>query len=404
MEDSIINLLEKHNLLVFQEKFYLAGVKSMKDLAQIDKTALRSQFLMLDADINNFETLRNECIRATQSIRSAGAGCLGPSMPISAFQPSGAVSSIFSMDSGPEAIRQTSIKFDQNPIIVCDSKTRNPIGELYEDNGAYLLNYFHSLEPGEVKSKSVKHHTKIQKYNLESSVMYRGLGLIFVIEKIENEHARLGASYDLMQLQELFNKMKLKVIAIPNPTREGIISAIKFEVGMHLSFPSFFIAISSHGKRNEILCADNQVVTVTEILGCCIKIPELLGKPKVFLIEASRCDRRDSMAMIINTSYEHDDPETETPNTYPAATKESDILIAYSCVPGYVACGDINIGSCFIASLCEAYIELEEEREDFVSILTHANHIMLQKSFRKEEHILKQLMHLESTLSKLLIV
>ena len=401
MEDKIINLLDKYNLLAFQERFLLAGVRTLKDLAQIDRTALRSQFLMLEADINNFEKLRNECIIATQLTTPVGS--LPPPSLIthsmeSAINVSSGTHSLITMDSGPEAIRH-SIRPDSFLFIVVDSESRNPIGEVHVEQGAYLLKCFPEFETGGVKGNIIKQHTKIQKYDLESSSEYKGLGLIFVVESFDNGHVRLGASNDVKNLKNLFNKMRLKVIIFSNPTRERIIYEISSQVEIHLESSSFFIAISSHGKEgNQVLCADNQPVTVAEILAH-FQIPPLLGKPKVFIIEACRGDKHDSI--ILTDNYI---PDTHTINTYPAATKESDILVAYACVPGYVAYRDKNNGSWFITSLCDAYNQLEEERVDFFGILTYANQIMLQKNCEKKEAIMKQPMHLESTLSKLLII
>ena len=396
MEDRITHLLEKYDLLAFQEKFFLAGVRSLKDLAHIDKTSLRSYYLMLDADINNFEKLRSECIIACQSTTPPGSlppsHPLSPSHSMSPSQVSGAMN-LFSLPSLDCSVEYSmcSIQSDLFPIIVTESRSRVPVGEVCEENGAYLLTCF---SPFEVRNRE----SKIPKYNLVSPEGYKGLGLICVIEKFVNGHKRLGAANDTARLEKLFNKMQLRIIVISNPTRAAFISEITKQIGMHLEFPSVLLAISSHGQAgNKVLFSDYKTATVAEILAH-FKISELLGKPKVLLIEACRGAKHDT---YIQTDVYS--PETETHNTYPAATKESDILVAYSCVPGYVAYRDTSNGSWFVTALCEAFEELVGEGADFFSVLTYANQIMLRNHFEKEEQITKQSMHLESTLSKLLI-
>ncbi|KAI6655449.1 hypothetical protein LOD99_11419 [Oopsacas minuta] len=164
--------------------------------------------------------------------------------------------------------------------------------------------------------------------------------------------------------------MQLCIISIANATRLDYLTNVKQAIDTHKELSSIFIAISSHGlEGDKILCEDYKYVSVSEIIAM-LQIPELISKPKVSLIEACRGKSRDQVET---------DSTPENFVTYPAAMKESDFLVAYSCVPDYEAYRETSKGSWSVNAFSEAYETAGNE--DFARILTFANSLMLDRNF-----------------------
>ena len=401
MDIIIERLLDKYNLLSFQENFILAGVRTLQDIAHIDRTTLRSYYCMLDADINNFEKLRNECIIMTSSKRATPGPPMSyrtPNAPRSLTSGVGS-SSISSMSStcwdyGPQAMgQQSSSLVDITDEVVYDSKSRFPIGTVSRVGEALILNKYSQDEDIVVKSKLSQHSTKIPNYELDNSC--KGLGLIMVIDKFVDGQVRVGAVDDVKKLEVLFRKMNLIVIIEDNcSSPQKVTSSIKHKLSTNKRLSSFFIAISSYGgDGNKILCADNQAVSVSDILAAVsnFQTPELAGKPKVILIEA-----------ICNPVTMAEKEKKVA--SYTTTTKECDILVSYAYISGYMVRRDPGKHSWFITSLCKAYDEQIGEGESFVNILTYTNYIMLERLSGKEEYVCNQPIQVESTLTKILVL
>ena len=404
--DSIIHsLLDKYNLLAFEEKFFFAGVMSLQDLAHIDHDTLRSTYLMLDADIKNFEKLRNECIIFSKSTKRTTETMKPPISYISHYESrdvsSGVgASSIFSiplsLNCEPKGMEQQQRlpNLDKTEGIVYDV-SQFPIGTVSMGQGVLTLEKFVKDEPIPIKSKISEQKTLIPKYDLDYNIFSKGLGLIMMIDKYDGGYTRPGNDDDLRKLEGLFKKMNLSVkFEDKCASPKSVLASIKHHLTTNKDLASFFIAISSIGHDgNEIFCADNQVISISDILAeiSSITLPDLIGKPKIIIVE-SICDPSNITE------------KKKKKVSYQTSTKECDILVSFAYISGLMVLRDTGKHSWFITALCDAYNELIEEKTDFVNILTYANQIMLQRYYYKEEYTSKQSIQLESTLTKLLVL
>ncbi|KAI6658143.1 hypothetical protein LOD99_11129 [Oopsacas minuta] len=112
-----------------------------------------------------------------------------------------------------------------------------------------------------VSGSAIEGDSKIPKYkieNLDKHSNYKGLGIILVVEKFSDGKVRKGANCDSVIFRNLFTKMGLNIVSIPNATQSDILYRVRFEIQDNQELPSIFISISSHGSGSDkIVCADN---------------------------------------------------------------------------------------------------------------------------------------------------
>ena len=361
MEDLVFRLIDKYNLVEYREKFSLYGVKSMKQLAQIDKTALRSQYNMLPADIDSFENLRNEAIRYCNTI-----------------QPN---------SSQIEAKQQESVceLVVEKPVFYYENKTIAVGGNMNVKEK--ILPCQATNEPQPLKSLPSRRSTIIDIYDLNTECKYSGFGLIFVTNCFGNGESRPGYARDSENLTKIFDMMHLRTHTIgPDIPADSLAKKIYMEIDDNKVCPSFFVAISIEGVGdNRIVCSDNNSLPIQDIINV---IQIFQDKPKVLLIEAG--------GFVQNENIE------QQAIPYSPTKKDSDTLLVYSCLPGGLAERDELNGSSFINSLHSAYASIGKDY-DLVSVLTYVNQLM-HKKVCEDQHFVRQTAHIESTLTKLLFI
>lgn len=126
------------------------------------------------------------------------------------------------------------------------------------------------------------------------------------------------------------------------------------------------VAVLSHGDDGIVYGID-QVVKIDTLVAPFKgdKCPSLLGKPKIFIIQACRGANLDHGA-------QHDAQAEGQAQVYKIPT-EADIVYAYSTVSGYFSWRNSSKGSWFIQALCNK-LEKYGQTWDFMKILTYVNH------------------------------
>ncbi|XP_069467952.1 caspase-3-like [Ambystoma mexicanum] len=220
------------------------------------------------------------------------------------------------------------------------------------------------------------HHQEFEKghvYNMD----YPKVGKCIIInnrefEKTTGLNVREGTEKDGEELYKCFTQMGFEVLEKENQTVQGIKSFLnKVAKDDHSDAACFVCVLLSHGDDYSVYGTDG-TMTIDELTAPFQgdKCQSLIGKPKLFFIQACRGTKLDSGvaadSKIVNYSAENDsDPQYTIP-------VQADFLLAYSTVPGYYAWRNAKDGSCFIQSLCRM-LKSYRFKLEIMHILTRVN-------------------------------
>lgn len=129
-------------------------------------------------------------------------------------------------------------------------------------------------------------------------------------------------------------------------------------------YKGFVCFILSHGSENGIYGTDDVTISVQEIVSKFKYNSGLVGKPKLFFIQACRGNNKDS-----GVDSDSQPVGRITPLRLPS---ESDVLIAYSSVEGYESYRSPLAGSWFICTLMEQ-LKAHAHNMHLMDILTLVN-------------------------------
>ncbi|TRY71023.1 hypothetical protein TCAL_10833 [Tigriopus californicus] len=207
----------------------------------------------------------------------------------------------------------------------------------------------------QMSSRCQRPQFKREKYDTCGDGM--GLGLIINIEKFQGEGNRQGSVKDLEQMKDTLSYVGCEVFEKHdvNITDEEIRNQLEnFQNIITCKNPPFIVVVvMTHGESEGKLLTHNGSVTDTEILSrfngenC----PVMLRKPKIFIFQACRGNGRDKeVSLPIRNRTD------SVPFRQPAYSANwSDMLIAYSSVPGHVSYRHKHTGSEFIQKVCEVF-------------------------------------------------
>ena len=168
----------------------------------------------------------------------------------------------------------------------------------------------------------------------------------------------------------------------------------------HSDFDCLVVAILTHGVSGQLYSTDGILINVDDFTknfdgNHC---PSLIGKPKVFILQACRGGRfdygvemdatdspspaptlqEDSIKELMEHQMDRivekalDDDETDGGGYSQALPTEADFLLAYATVPGYVSWRNSEYGSWFVKAFVDTMFELTKS-EHLMDILTEVN-------------------------------
>jgi len=181
-----------------------------------------------------------------------------------------------------------------------------------------------------------------------------------------NLSVRTGTQKDFAKLMILFKKLDFTVENHKNCTASQIISNLQTlskskELG---EYSIFILIIMSHGDEGIIYGTDT-FINLDKIINLFKgdKCKALIGRPKLFFIQACRGDRFDPGVAA----------DGDKSNNIEKIPIEADVLIGYSTVPGFFSWRRSQDGSWYIQALCME-IEKHYKTQDIVHILLKVNH------------------------------
>ncbi|XP_067020800.1 uncharacterized protein [Acropora muricata] len=190
-----------------------------------------------------------------------------------------------------------------------------------------------------------------------------------------DEAYRKGSEQDVERLRNLFESLRFEVIIKRDLKRDQIEGVAKEYGGKnHDKFVVFVLIVMSHGNHeSDILGVDNKSVSVGELMEefQIERCPSLKGKPKILIIQTCRgsrqCDveRHDDSVQSINadpTEFHRADNRVDPFSLDSSLSKsvfplETDFLLAFATVPGYVSFRSKKSGAFFIQELVEVIEE-----------------------------------------------
>ena len=164
-----------------------------------------------------------------------------------------------------------------------------------------------------------------------------------------------------------------------------------------------FVAISTHGDiNNTVLSTDNDHIHLDKIIDIFRDNKSLIGKPKIFFIQACRGDLGDERIPVTRQvsdeiTRESPRPDKEIQQTF--ATNTSDILIAYATSHKCTAWRDVKSGSWFITELRNSFEK--HPRRHLIEILTITTNVVIQEYIsKKNDTIVTECCNFHSSLTK----
>ncbi|XP_071945631.1 caspase-3-like isoform X2 [Antedon mediterranea] len=238
----------------------------------------------------------------------------------------------------------------------------------------------------------------------------RGLAIIINNDKFKTMKQRLGTEYDVRNLQYVFSRLGFDVQKNENLTASGIKALFQaLSAFDHSKFDCLVVCILTHGTNGGLFGTDEGIIGIEELTNCfhANKCPTLAGKPKLFFLQACRGESVDNGiestdgASVIDQSNVHAARQEFTPQQFNFQSSltpmsdsafssqpemgedlvdamrdklpsQSDMLLAYATVPGFVSWRNSKCGSWFIQALCEVLLQ-HASTEDLLSMMTMVN-------------------------------
>lgn len=222
---------------------------------------------------------------------------------------------------------------------------------------------------GSLEPVSLTTQTDSMDYNMCHA--NRGMCLIFDNENfapsrgIGNYPPRIGSHVDAANLSNIFTFLGFDVHIFKDKTASQIRLTLKSVAEYdHSQNDCFICCVLTHGEYGSLHSYDDRYPIdniFVNFLGH--RCPSLVGKPKLFFIQACQGTRLDNGVPVMSQdSY-------DGVATYFKIPTYADFLIAQSTIPGFFSFRNTDKGSWFISALVEVIHEYHQKL-DLLSIMT----------------------------------
>ncbi|KAM9736544.1 caspase-8 isoform 1-T3 [Dama dama] len=197
------------------------------------------------------------------------------------------------------------------------------------------------------------------------------------VPELQKLKDRSGTHFDAEALDKTFRELHFEIVHYRDQTAKEIHKALEFyQKKDHRNRDCFICCILSHGNRGIIYGTDGQEAPIYELTSYFtgLKCPSLVGKPKIFFIQA--CQGDDYQRGI---AVETDSEQMEVCLEMDSAPRrryipdEADFLLGMATVNNCVSYRSIREGTWYIQSLCQNLRKRCPRGEDILTILTKVN-------------------------------
>ncbi|MBN3310595.1 CASP8 protein, partial [Amia calva] len=220
---------------------------------------------------------------------------------------------------------------------------------------------------------------------------------------------REGTDIDAESLQKVFKELHFEVIQHDDLNSSQLYEVMGvYQKKDHSNRDAFICCILSHGVKGAVEAVDGCPVPIRDLTSFFTsrKCPSLIGKPKIFFIQACQGSLMQKGAEIqadgenqYTQQYETD-AEIMQPNTIP---DDSDFLLGMATVEDYLSFRSVYQGSFYIQALCrnlgQGCRSLSSRNKDILTILTAVNREVSQGNYANA----KQMPEPRYTLTKRLV-
>ncbi|XP_005113266.2 cell death protein 3, partial [Aplysia californica] len=230
----------------------------------------------------------------------------------------------------------------------------------------------------------------------------RGLFLIINVDEVEGKPPRKGTNFDRDNLMNLLCQLHFEPVVYNDSdglsAQEIVIKLQDFARRKeHKRADACVICLLSHGEEGYIFGTDGKRIPLDEIflLFGNTNCKELMGKPKVFIIQACR-------GGILDKGVRMDEPDGGTLPNMPVAQLPtmSDMLIGCPTMAGYYAWRNRARGSWYIEAIVQVFMKYAK-CEDICVMLNRVNQLVSRKVSecnQKEMNQMSQMSEYKSSL------
>ena len=218
----------------------------------------------------------------------------------------------------------------------------------------------------------IKLTTKVNSIDYNMDHKNRGHCLIFDIEQFNPARKlprRLGSQVDSSGLYNLFRAMSFDVKIFKDISAKEIRYQLEYfakDVD-HSDNDCFVCVILTHGEHGQLWGSDARFpIEMMFNFFTGDNCPTLVGKPKVFFVQACQGEKLDHGVPVIAEAY-------DSSATYYKIPTHADFLIAYSTLPGFYSWRNTSEGSWFIQAVVKILGAYHNE-VDLLTMLTIVNH------------------------------
>ncbi|KAM9305615.1 caspase-8-like [Gastrophryne carolinensis] len=213
---------------------------------------------------------------------------------------------------------------------------------------------------------------------------------------------RSGSNKDAEAIKKVFGPRDYIVKEHRNLTRDKLLETIQnYGQEDHSNMDSFVCFILSHGDNGIVYGTDGKGVPIKALTSCFNgrNCRSLVGKPKVFFIQACQGDKLEKGAC-----YEEDGNGSMYENDGSSLPITADFLTAFSTVEEYTSLRDPSHGSVYIQELCSILEDPHFIQTDLKIILTSLHKKIADGNYKTKEGVVKQMPSFRSELRKALVL
>ncbi|ELR50146.1 caspase-8 [Bos mutus] len=197
------------------------------------------------------------------------------------------------------------------------------------------------------------------------------------VPELQDLKDRTGTDFDADALDKTFRELHFEIVHYKDQTAKGICEVLEsYQKKDHKNKDCFICCILTHGNKGIIYGSDGQEASIYELTSYFtgLKCPSLIGKPKIFFIQACQGDKYQK-GVAVETDSEQMEAYLEVDSSPQKRyiPDEADFLLGMATVKNYVSYRNIWNGAWYIQSLCQNLRERCPRGEDILTILTKVN-------------------------------